>query len=84
MNCPLDCFGGHHKYNSDYCKVVRSLKKENTNSSSASWSITSFPNIPNKSTYEANSSFSGTGSTDSNVFDNLSVSLVDFSGSMQL
>ena len=80
MNGPLHYFGSHHKCKSDYCKVVRSLEKENTNSN-ASQSIITCPNIPDRSTDEANSSFSSTCSADSNVSDDLSVSLIDSSGS---
>ena len=80
MNGPLHYFGSHHKCKSDYCKVVRSLEKENTNSN-ASQSIITCPNIPDRSTDEANSSFSSTCSADSNISDDLSVSLVDSSES---
>ena len=40
MNGPLHYFGSHHKCNSDYCKVVRFLEKENTNNNDSQSIIT--------------------------------------------
>ena len=78
INGPLHCFGSHHKCKSDYCKVVRSLEKDNT-SDNTSQSIIPCPSIPNRSTDETDSSFAST--SDSHVSDDLSISLLDSSGS---
>ena len=50
-------------------------------SGNTSQSITPCPNIPNKSSDEADSSFSSTCSADSHVSDDMSISLMDYSGS---
>ena len=76
LNGPLHCFGSHHKRKADYCKVVRSLEKENTNGNASQSVVTCF-DILDQSTDETNSS---TCSVNSNASDDSGISLDDSSG----
>ena len=71
LNGPLHCFGSHYKCKADYCKVVRSLEKENTNGNVSQSVVTCF-DILDQSIDKTNSS---TCRADSNASDDAGTSL---------